>query len=75
MSPLNDHVTDGLSVEELMDPKVSGGVTYNDFLILPGYVDFGADQVNLETRITKKISIKSPLISSPMDTVTGNAII
>jgi IMP dehydrogenase len=75
MSPLNDPVTDGLAVEELMDPKVSGGVTYNDFLILPGYVDFGADQVNLETRITKKISIKSPLISSPMDTVTGNAII
>ncbi|KAF0380397.1 inosine-5-monophosphate dehydrogenase [Gigaspora margarita] len=61
---------DGLSVEEIMDSRVNGGLTYNDFLILPGYIDFPASEVTLETKITKNISIKTPFISSPMDTVT-----
>jgi hypothetical protein len=63
--------SDGLSVHELMNPLISGGLTYNDFLILPGYIDFAANVVDLSTKITKKITIKTPFISSPMDTVTG----
>src|SRR5271154_567220 len=61
---------DGLSAEELMDSKVNGGLTYNDFLILPGFIDFAASSVTLESKITKKITLKTPLLSSPMDTVT-----
>ena len=61
---------DGLSAEELMDSKVNGGLTYNDFLILPGFIDFPASSVTLESKITKKITLKTPLLSSPMDTVT-----
>jgi len=29
---------DGLDVETLIDSKRNGGLTYNDFLILPGYI-------------------------------------
>jgi len=29
---------DGLDVHTLIDSKSNGGLTYNDFLILPGYV-------------------------------------
>jgi IMP dehydrogenase len=29
---------DGLDVKTLMNSKTNGGLTYNDFLILPGYI-------------------------------------
>ncbi|KAI8369513.1 inosine-5'-monophosphate dehydrogenase [Radiomyces spectabilis] len=61
---------DGLSVEGLLDEQLSGGLTYNDFLILPGYIDFPAHKVSMESKITKNITLKTPFMSSPMDTVT-----
>ncbi|KAJ3185738.1 Inosine-5'-monophosphate dehydrogenase 2 [Gaertneriomyces sp. JEL0708] len=67
-------MTDGLSAEELMNPHVSGGLTYNDFLVLPGYVDFPASICSLSSRITKRFTLKTPFLSSPMDTVTESAM-
>ena len=29
---------DGLDIKTLLDSKTHGGLTYNDFLILPGYI-------------------------------------
>lgn len=68
--PKEEALVDGISAMALFDSKTHGGLTYNDFLILPGYIDFSADKVNLETKLTRKISLKLPLVSSPMDTVT-----
>lgn len=59
---------DGLSAQELFGP--GKGLTYDDFIVLPGYIDFQASEVDLETQVTRNIRIKRPLVSSPMDTVT-----
>jgi IMP dehydrogenase / GMP reductase domain len=61
---------DGLAVSELIDSTVNGGLTYNDFLILPGKIDFAASDVVTESRITRNVVLKTPFMSSPMDTVT-----
>lgn len=58
---------DGISVSEFFNED---GVTYNDFIILPGYIDFDAADVDLSSPLTKNINLKLPLVSSPMDTVT-----
>ncbi|KAG1815861.1 IMP dehydrogenase/GMP reductase [Suillus variegatus] len=61
---------DGLSVKDLMDSRVHGGLTYNDFLMLPGKIDFPASDVITDTRITRNVVLRTPFMSSPMDTVT-----
>jgi IMP dehydrogenase len=61
---------DGLSAAQLMSSIKHGGLTYNDFLLLPGHIDFSASDVSTESRITRRVVLKTPFMSSPMDTVT-----
>lgn len=71
VAALNDYATgDGLSMSELIDSKLHGGLTYNDFLVLPGFIDFPANEVSLQTKVTRNVVLNTPFLSSPMDTVT-----
>ncbi len=59
---------DGVSAGELME--AGQGISYDDFIILPGHIDFHFQEVDLRTRLTRRIALNLPFVSSPMDTVT-----
>ena len=46
------------------------GLTYDDVLLLPGESDLAPDEIDTTTRLTREISLKVPLVSAAMDTVT-----
>jgi IMP dehydrogenase len=52
------------------DPFGFVGLTYDDVLLLPGETDVIPSEVDTSSRLTKEISLKIPLASAAMDTVT-----
>lgn len=52
------------------DPFGFVGLTYDDVLLLPGESNIVPSAVNTKTRLSKRIEINIPLLSSAMDTVT-----
>jgi IMP dehydrogenase len=50
------------------------GITFDDVLLEPRYSDVVPAEVSVATRLTERISLNIPLVSSPMDTVTESAM-
>ncbi len=46
------------------------GLTYDDVLLLPGATDVIPSEVDTTSRLTRGISVRMPLVSAAMDTVT-----
>ena len=46
------------------------GLTYDDVLLLPGETDVIPSEVDTTSRLTRGLSLRLPLVSSAMDTVT-----
>jgi IMP dehydrogenase len=49
-------------------------LTFDDVLLLPRYTDFLPAQAELQSRVSKNITLKIPLVSAAMDTVTEAAM-
>ncbi len=55
----------------MFDDKIGKmGVTFDDVLLLPRYSEVVPSEVDVSTRLTERIRLQIPLVSSPMDTVT-----
>ncbi|XP_031504743.1 inosine-5'-monophosphate dehydrogenase-like [Nymphaea colorata] len=65
-------VEDGFPPEHLLNQGTS--YTYDDIIFLPGYIDFPAESVDLTTNLTRNITLATPCVSSPMDTVTESSM-
>ena len=62
---------DGHSAQDIFQGKTSfTGYTYDDLICMPGHINFGVHEVELNSRFSKKIPLRTPVVSSPMDTVT-----
>jgi IMP dehydrogenase len=55
---------------ELPDKFAALGLTYDDVLLLPGESDLVPSDIDTTTRLTREISLRVPLVSAAMDTVT-----
>ncbi len=45
-------------------------ITFDDVLLEPQYSEVVPADVDISTKLTERISLNVPLLSSPMDTVT-----
>ena len=62
-----------MSLEEtraVPDKFATLGLTYDDVLLLPGETDVIPSEVDTTTRLTRELSLRIPLVSAAMDTVT-----
>ncbi|MHC4878342.1 MAG: IMP dehydrogenase, partial [Planctomycetota bacterium] len=52
------------------DRIVVDGITFDDVLLEPAYSEVLPSECDVSTRLTQRILLNAPVLSSPMDTVT-----
>jgi IMP dehydrogenase len=60
----------------MLDDKLRESLTFDDVLLVPAYSEVLPNQVDVRTRLTRRIVLNIPLVSAAMDSVTeGRAAI
>lgn len=59
---------DGFTASQLFNQGFS--YTYDDCIFHPGHINFATADVDLSGRVSKNVKVRTPCVSSPMDTVT-----
>ena len=54
----------------MIEHPLADSLTFDDVLLIPAYSEIAPAQVSTQTRLTKRIALTTPLLSSAMDTVT-----
>ena len=54
--------------------KLSQYLTFNDVLLKPGFSGFDRSDITIDTRLSRNITLSTPFVSAPMDTVTESAL-
>ena len=49
---------------------IKEGLTYDDVLLIPAHSDVLPREVDITSKFTREISLRLPMVSSAMDTVT-----
>ncbi len=57
-----------------LQPGFPLALTFNDVLLKPGYSGFDRGEISLETQLTRNITLKSPFVAAPMDTVAEHKL-
>ena len=53
-----------------MGTIIGEGITFDDVLLVPAYSEVTPNMINLQTRLTNKVTLNIPMMSASMDTVT-----
>jgi IMP dehydrogenase len=59
-----------VSIPEVPAPFATLGLTFDDVLLQPGETDVIPSEVDTTSRLTRELSVRVPLLSAAMDTVT-----
>ena len=68
-----ESMADAWAADEVFHPRAVG-YSYDDVILMPGYIDFPVEKVSLKSRISKRLELNLPLVSSPMDTITESTM-
>ena len=58
------------TIKHMISSPVPEALTFDDVILVPAYSDVVPTQVSTQTRLTRNITLSTPLMSAAMDTVT-----
>jgi IMP dehydrogenase len=64
----------GIAMSDSTNKVIGLGLTYDDVLLVPNYSEVLPREVDLSSKVTRNIELKTPIISAAMDTVTESAM-
>ena len=67
-------IQNGIAMSDLTSKVLGLGLTYDDVLLVPNYSEVLPRDVDLSSKVTRNIELKTPIISAAMDTVTESAM-